>query len=65
MVKEGKRRFGEDSAKVNHRPRSATFGNVENSGVMNDRYCKTCFFFLENFDVKQFKPEHRPLDFLK
>ena len=45
-VNEGKRRFGEGSAKVNLRPRSATFGHVENSGVMNDRYCNFMLLLL-------------------
>jgi hypothetical protein len=34
-----KRRFAEGSPKKNVRKPSATFGNVEKSGVMKERYC--------------------------
>ena len=44
MAKECKRRFAEGSAKVNLWPRSATFGHVESSGVMNDQYSTRILF---------------------
>ena len=39
-VREGQRRFTEGSPKKNVRKPTATFGNVEKSGVMKEKYCK-------------------------